>query len=202
MSAPSSVAEQGGPARSAGAGEGGISTPPLAGLSSQNEATDPSRPALAPPARGLRLAEAALGLALLLLAGVIFFEITRISGGPGYARVGPKAFPRLVAIGLLLVGGGLVLAAFRDPSPKALPAMDWRALLFAMAGMLGAVLLFEPGGFAVASAVLVALTARAFGSRRPLLDAAVGFGLGLACLVVFSLGLGVTLPWGPFGSPR
>jgi len=150
----------------------------------------------------LRLAEAALGLALVALSAVIFYDLATLSAGPGYARVGPKAFPRLVAIGMALIGAGLVAAALREGAARALPAIDWGALGLAALGVVAVVLTLSSGGFAVASALLVALTARAFGSRRLLLDLVIGFLLGFVCLLVFGLALGVTLPWGPLEGLR
>ena len=59
------------------------------------------------------------------------------------------------------------------------------------------IFVIRPLGFPVAAALAFALTARAFGSRRILLDLAVGLGLGLACWLLFSRFLGLSLPGFP-----
>ena len=59
------------------------------------------------------------------------------------------------------------------------------------------IFVIRPLGFPVAAALAFALTARAFGSRRVLLDLAVGLGLGLACWLLFSRLLGLSLPGFP-----
>jgi putative tricarboxylic transport membrane protein len=59
------------------------------------------------------------------------------------------------------------------------------------------VLLIRPLGFPVAATLAFALTARAFGSRRLLLDLGVGLLLGVGCWLVFSRLLGLSLPGFP-----
>jgi len=54
----------------------------------------------------------------------------------------------------------------------------------------------EALGFAVATALLFAAVARAFGSRRLIADLGVGLLMGLVVLLVFSYGLGLLLPVG------
>jgi putative tricarboxylic transport membrane protein len=53
------------------------------------------------------------------------------------------------------------------------------------------------GGFILASAVLFAMTSRAFGRHALLVDFAVGFALGLGAYLVFAKLLTLTLPSGP-----
>ena len=59
------------------------------------------------------------------------------------------------------------------------------------------VFVIRPLGFPVAAALAFALTARAFGSRRLLLDLGVGLLLGVACWLLFSRLLGLSLPGFP-----
>ena len=54
----------------------------------------------------------------------------------------------------------------------------------------------EAAGFVIASTVLFVAVARALGSRRLVLDVAVGFVLCLAAYVAFKMGLGLILPAG------
>ncbi len=59
--------------------------------------------------------------------------------------------------------------------------------------------LMNYSGFVIASAVMFVLTARAFGSRRVVRDAAIALVLTVVVQVAFTRGLGVALPPGPFG---
>jgi putative tricarboxylic transport membrane protein len=60
-------------------------------------------------------------------------------------------------------------------------------------------LLMRPAGFVIASAVLFVAVTYAFGSRRPVLNAAVGLALCAATYVAFTFGLGLGLPAGVLG---
>ena len=54
-------------------------------------------------------------------------------------------------------------------------------------------------GFIIASTLLFVLVARGFGSRRPVRDASSRSSLAIAVFFIFTLGLGLSLPKGPFG---
>ena len=148
-------------------------------------------------ARGLRLGEAILAAFVLLLGLFVAVETVRLPSGPGYSGVGPKLFPWLVAAGLLLVGVALLrearAGAVAHPSGFELDAPP---LLVVSAGLVAQMLLMQPAGFAIASAVLFVAVSWAFGSRRPARDAAIGLVLCLAVQVAFTRGLGLTLPAG------
>jgi putative tricarboxylic transport membrane protein len=122
-----------------------------------------------------------------------------------YAVVGPGVFPALIGAGLVVLGAVLLLAVARgqafepqqaeDADPGRPPSR--RALwLTAVAGLAPA-LLARRLGFPVAAALTFALTARAFGSRAPGRDLAIGLALGAACWLLFSRLLGLALPGFP-----
>ena len=69
-------------------------------------------------------------------------------------------------------------------------------MLLVAAALVLDVVLMPPLGFVVASAVLFACVAAAFGSRRFVLDAALGLAFAGAIYVVFVHGLGLHLPAG------
>jgi putative tricarboxylic transport membrane protein len=122
-----------------------------------------------------------------------------------YAVVGPGLFPALIGAGLILLGGLLLAAVARgerfepqeveDADPTRPPSR--RALWTAAAAGVAPILVIRPLGFPVAAALAFALTARAFGSRRVALDLAVGLLLGVACWLLFSRLLGLSLPGFP-----
>jgi putative tricarboxylic transport membrane protein len=72
----------------------------------------------------------------------------------------------------------------------------WAPVGWLGAGVALYLLLAEPGGFVVASAVLFWCTARAFDSRRPLRDAAYSLVISVAAYLLFARVLQLTLPAG------
>lgn len=147
---------------------------------------------------------------LLLAIGVIalglFFGLgaLAINVSPGYARVGPRAFPIAIAAGLIAAGAWLAADALRGK--RAQPAeeedadadqpTDTRALATLVVALVVNILLMDLAGFVVASTALFWLGARAFGSRRWLRDALVGLALSVAAYLIFNRLLGLTLPAG------
>jgi len=122
--------------------------------------------------------------------------------GGGYAQVGPGVVPRVVGIGLMLLGVVLLREAFGggfsgvDEEAEAKLPMDWVAFAWVSAGIIGYGLLVEPAGFVIASTLLFVLVARGFNSRRWLLNAVTGLVLAIIVFAIFNYGLGLTLPAG------
>ena len=148
-------------------------------------------------ARGLRLGEAVLAVFVLGLGLFVAVETALLRTGPGYAAIGPKLFPWLVAAGLLVVGAALLYEA--RAGAVAHPAgfdLDLPPPLLFSAGLVLEMLLMRPAGFVLAKTVLFVAVTRAMGSRRLVLDLAVGFVLCLAAYVAFRWGLGLILPAG------
>jgi putative tricarboxylic transport membrane protein len=155
-------------------------------------------------AGGRRSASAVtMALAVMALGGFVVFDSVTGLTGPGYAQVGPGVFPLIVGAALLLAGLGLlvqgmrghwrVVWAERDASAAAAPL---RNIMLVAAALALNVVLFAPLGFIVASAVLFACVSAAFGSRRFVLDAALGIVFGATIYLVFVHGLGLYLPAG------
>ena len=148
-------------------------------------------------ARGLRWGEAILALVVLALGVFLAIETALLRTGPGYSAVGPKLFPWLVAAGLVLVGLALLREArsgeVEHPTGFELAAPP---LLLVTGGLVGQMLLMRPAGFVIASTVLFVAVTRALGSRRLVLNVAVGLVLCLATYVAFKWGLGLILPAG------
>ena len=147
--------------------------------------------------RSLRIGEAAFGGLLLFLGLFVAFETTQLSAGPGYAAVGPALFPYMIAAGLVLIGL-LVLreAFFGHIAHERGMELDWWSVALVIAGLAVQGLLLLPLGWIVATAALFVVVARAFGSRRPLLDAVIGLVLAAGTFVIFNYGLGLNLPGG------
>ena len=152
-------------------------------------------------ARGLRLGEALLAAAVLLLGVFLAVETAWLRTGPGYAAIGPKLFPWLVAAGLVLIGVALLREARSGEVEHPVGFdLDLPPLLLVTAGLLAQMLLMRLAGFVIASSLLFVAVARAFGSRRLLRDAAIGVVLCAVVYLAFTRGLGLTLPAGPLGA--
>jgi putative tricarboxylic transport membrane protein len=135
--------------------------------------------------------------------GAIFGGSFDLPTGGGYAQVGPGVVPRIVGVGILLLGALLVREAltggFRgvDEEAEAKLPIHWASFAWLTAGIFAYGLLVERLGFIIASTVLFVFVARSFASRRWALNAVVGLVLAAAIFAVFTYGLGLMLPAGP-----
>jgi putative tricarboxylic transport membrane protein len=146
-----------------------------------------------------------LGLAVIGWGLVWLHGALSLPQAATYAVVGPGLFPAVIGAGLVLLGILLLVAVGRGERFEPQDAEDADAsrapsrAAFWTTVAAGAVpvLVIRPLGFPVAAAIAFALTARAFGSHRLLLDVGAGLVLGIACWVLFSRFLGLSLPGFP-----
>ena len=151
-------------------------------------------------------ADLALALGVAALGVCLAVGSTGISLGTGYDRIGPRFFPYLVAMGLVLLGSWLAVAAIRGNRAKAVGGqnaepdlqINWQALGYLGLALLLNLVLLEHAGFVISASVLFWLAARAFHSRRPARDAAVAVLLSVLVYFAFTRGLGLILPLGIF----
>jgi putative tricarboxylic transport membrane protein len=136
------------------------------------------------------------GVLFLIVGGFVLIYGSRYPMGTA-VRMGPGYFPALVAFGLVLFGVGLLIrAAFRRG--EAIDRLAFRPLAAVLLATLAFGLLIEPGGFWLASLLLVVI------ARFAEPGAAVLEGVGLAVVLtlmitaIFRLGLGVPLTLVPF----
>lgn len=159
-----------------------------------------------------------MALATLALGMVLLLGITQIGAGAGasYDRIGPRVFPYAVAAGLLLLGVALAVPAVRRAGATATPPVSKREsgpgfappvanLKIGPTALALALLLYLPlleyAGFVIATSVQFWLVAFAFRSRHPARDAAVAVLVSVIVQVLFSRGLGVSLPEGILRGP-
>jgi putative tricarboxylic transport membrane protein len=145
-------------------------------------------------------ADAAIAIGLLA-AGIFFaFQTYALPEAPGYAQVGPRLFPGLIATGLIACGAALAYEAltggFRKLPASERPPIDWRAFAWVSTGVIAHMAAIGWVGFIVASTVLFTCVARAFGSTRTIRDALLGLLLAATTFFVFTQGLGLALPSG------
>ena len=137
-----------------------------------------------------------MGLTLLVLSVVVWRDATAQTMSATYG-IGPAAMPYLVAVALAALGLGHIVVAFRDglPVPEYADGIAIGWIAFGLAALL--LCIAFGGGFILATTILFAATARAFGRRALLVDAPIGFGLGVAIHLLFSKLLTLSLPAGP-----
>ena len=140
----------------------------------------------------------ASGALFVALGGYFALEAMKYEFGTPF-RMGPGFMP--VVLGGVLVALGIAVAAtgIGKPDAEAPPAWPWRGIVL----VLGTILFFAATirGLGFIPVVLIAGFATALSSSRnsPLAALVVSVGLCVLCLLIFSVGLGLQLPWfGPW----
>jgi putative tricarboxylic transport membrane protein len=146
--------------------------------------------------RSLRIGEAILAAGVLILGVLIAFETMRSATSVGTV-VGPALFPYLIAGGLVLVGLSLLRQANAGHiAHEGGVELDGVAVVLVSAGLIIQMLSLETLGWIPATTLLFMLVARAFGSRRLLVNVAIGVALTGLSFAVFNYGLNLNLPAG------
>jgi putative tricarboxylic transport membrane protein len=141
---------------------------------------------------------AALVIAVILaaIAVVIFWQTSQMRVPPVQQRVGPTVFPYVIATGLALLAVGTLVSALRHGFPER-SKDDFAPIAWIVAGLVGQILLLSTAGFSIATGVLFAFTAKAFG-RGPLWQTIpIGAVFCLIVWFIFARGLSLSLPQGP-----
>lgn len=140
-----------------------------------------------------------------LSAGLLFIAIAAVFavgtleldlGTP--LRLGPGAFPLLLAAVLALLGLVIVVQAFRHPVAHVM-TVPWRGIVLIVLAPILFGLTVRGLGLVASIALVVAVSA--YASRRMSLKLAVAITIGLTlfCVLVFNVGLGLPLrlvgPW-------
>lgn len=129
------------------------------------------------------------------IAVVIFWQTSQMRVPPIQQRVGPTVFPYVVASGLVLLSIGTVISGLRRGFPARTPD-QLGPILWVVGGLLGQILLISTAGFSIATGLLFACTARAFG-RGPLWQTLpIGVVFSFIVWFVFARGLQLSLPMG------
>ncbi len=143
--------------------------------------------------------QAAIAAFLLVLAVVYAVGAYLLPPETGYAGVGPRFAPALVAVLLAVVGGLLAwqvatggLRNFKDRSDGLRP--DVRGGLWVVAGVVLHASLITRVGFVLGAVLLFTCVARGFGSAKPVRDALIGAAITLPVFWLFTLVLDLKLP--------
>ena len=156
-----------------------------------------------------RVAVADLIFSLGVLALGVFFlvGVFNIRVLPSYANIGPRFFPFVVSLGLLLCGFILLVRALtgkaaqlqQEENVDVTAKPNWRSLAFLAGFLLLHLFLIERAGFIVASSLLFWGVSYSFGSRRYWRDGIVAVLLSALVYFVFTRFLNLNLPEGILG---
>lgn len=133
---------------------------------------------------------------LAAIAVVIWRDAARLPQAGGYAGVGPADVPRWIAGGLAGLSLWSVAEAFRSGGKPRAP-QNAGPVLWIVGGLAAQLALLTTTGFSVATGLLFAATAAAFGRRNLVLTVPAGIAFALAVYLVFAGLLKLSLPAGP-----
>ena len=148
------------------------------------------------PQRRIDVAGLAITLILLVLAGLVWWDMTKLQILSPY-DLGPKVMPIIVSIGLAILAIGNAVAAIKGDLPER-ESLDWKPIILILGGLAILIALISLGwGFMIGTAILFAATSAAFGRRAFLVDLLIGAGLALFVYLLLGKLLTLSLPAGP-----
>ncbi len=133
---------------------------------------------------------------LAVIAGVMFWDVSRLSGAAGYSQVGPTTVPYAIAICLLGLAVWTVFEAWRGDFPER-EHQQFGPVFWIVGGLAAQMLLLKIAGFSIATGLLFAFTAAGFGQRKLWKTIPFGIVFAFAVWVIFSKLLQLSLPAGP-----
>ena len=148
--------------------------------------------------------QVAIGIGLVLVAALIWFDALKLPPGPTVG-VGPSAAMHLVAAFVAVLGIAHWVAAWRQRATvvassavQTLPHGSHAALAWVFGSLVGLIAILQfGGGFIAGSTWLFAGTARAFGERLSIRSVAIGIVLTSLVYAFFTKALSLSLPTGP-----
>jgi putative tricarboxylic transport membrane protein len=151
----------------------------------------------AEPATGRRPDGAAFVIAALLagFGTLLIWQGRAIPDKGGYAGIGSGDLPVFIGACLWLLALTHVWKGLRHSAPG-VPRQQPLPVMFIIVGLALQLAFLRPLGFSVASALLFACTAAAFGKRNYVVTLPVGIGFALAVYGVFDQLLKLNLPAG------
>jgi putative tricarboxylic transport membrane protein len=149
------------------------------------------------PASGRRPDGAAFIIAALLagLGGLLIWQGLAIPDKGGYAGIGSGDMPIFIGGGLLLLALTHVVNGLRHGA-TGVPRQQPVPVMFILGGLALQLILLKPLGFSIASGILFAFTAAAFGKRNMALSLPVGIAFAFLVYGIFDRLLQLNLPGG------
>jgi len=143
----------------------------------------------------INIPEAALGTFAILLGAYVAIDASGYHDGSTYDGLGPSLLPYIIAAGLIFTGLPILVRALLARAAPVEP-IDWMPVALITLGLIIPIVFIVMLGWIPVIAVVFALGARAFGSRRIVLDLGLGLAFGIASFVIFNFALGRQLPSG------
>lgn len=148
-----------------------------------------------------------IGLGTILIGLIMVWQITGMSQSTGYAGVGPRFFPSVIAFGLMLMGGILFIQSRPSKQPEtedktqdpdqpldyAAPQPNWRMFGIASAALILHMSLIGWIGFTLAGTILCFGICLALETQAKIRDLILSFLLVLGLFHLFKW-LGLNLP--------
>jgi putative tricarboxylic transport membrane protein len=142
---------------------------------------------------------------LVAVGGYLIYEALTLAGG--FAKVdpvGPKFFPMVIGIGLIVLAALLAIAIPRGSKGEADAGEDvdpntpgdWRTVGLLIGLFVAVIVLVEPLGWPITGTLLFAGGATILGSRHYIRNIVIGAVLALGSFYGFYSGLGIPLPAG------
>jgi putative tricarboxylic transport membrane protein len=151
--------------------------------------------------RRTALATMGFGLVLLALSVVVVVQAVRLDNGGN--AVGPATVPWVVGASLLVVGALTVARGRRDMGVWEVSdhatGQDWKRLGLLLAALVVFAILVPFLGYVVSATLLYGVTASALGAPHRSQMFAVGFSVAVVVWLLFDVGIGISLPAGPWG---
>lgn len=150
------------------------------------------------PATGRRPDGAAFVIAALLaiFGAVLLWDASSIPDRGGYSGIGPAAMPKIIGWGLIALAAVTAANAFRGRLAN-VPRQNPVPLLLIGGGLALQIALLKVIGFSLATGLLFAATAAAFGKRNLLVSLPIGVAFALGIYGIFDGLLRLNLPGGP-----
>lgn len=137
-----------------------------------------------------------IAVMLAIVAAVIVWSTAHMGGAGANSPVGPKTFPYVIAAVLFILAILTVVAAWRGEFPDREPEA-YGPVVWIVGGLVAQMLLLNVTGFSIATGLLFAATAKAFGRGPVWLTIPIGIVLSFVVWVIFARGLQLSLPAGP-----
>jgi putative tricarboxylic transport membrane protein len=137
----------------------------------------------------------AIAVGIAIVAAIIAYSTATATGGSA-TRIGPSVFPYTIAGGLFILAIWTAFEARRGDFPER-EEQQIQPVIWIVGGLAAQMLLLHITGFAIATGLLFAATARGFGKGPLWVTVPVGIVLSFIIWVIFAKGLQLSLPAGP-----
>lgn len=130
---------------------------------------------------------------LAALGGLLVWQGRGIPDKGGYGGIGSGDIPQIIGWALLALAVAHIITGLRKGG-MARPHQEFIPVLWIVGGLALQLILLKPVGFSIASSILFACTAAAFGKRNLALTLPIGIIFTLVVYGIFDLLLQLNLP--------